>query len=594
MKKLLISIVLTTLSYSLNAQTYEQNQIDSLLRIVNNPAVKDANRIYPLARISWLYLSLGDSIQVEKYITQASKLARNQKDSKYMIYVYNQALMNCLETYPKKIKAAYLIIDSIYIAIAKTADLEAQALGYSYIGNAKWRTDSEYNFDDFYKSLSIAEKLPEESKSKYEIMFDTYRTFFGNYEYKNKENAEKYILLMLQTAKILKDKDLICQSLARKLEFASTYLQNNKDSITQNVIELNNFILKNIEYITQYTYTLAVYSITLAFDNLQDIKQKQLIAGYIENLKIIAESNFKNKQLLNNIKFVYAYSQKNYAEAIELALQIIKHDEGETSAALYGNYNNLAEVYMQTKQYEQAANAYKKSLDFYQRYTSAQTEEQRQVNDVKFGVLKQQQQIRQQQRKILYITVTALFVFVVLITIILLLNRQKKIDNLKRKNAELLEKQAIEEKEKAKLIAEKATLEKEKLGERLITNETELMRKNQLLDNAKNMDSKQLEKAIKRELKTAKLTKDYAKLFHEIRPEFYEWLAQQAAPNHLSKTDLKYCAYISLRMDNKELANVMNIGYNTVVSQKHNLKKKLHLEGKDNLEAFIVKFAPPN
>jgi len=146
--------------------------------------------------------------------------------------------------------------------------------------------------------------------------------------------------------------------------------------------------------------------------------------------------------------------------------------------------------------------------------------------------------------------------------------------------------------EQARLIAEKTTLEKEKMGERLIMNEAELTRKERLLDKVQDMDSKQLVKVINRERKTAQVTKNYAKLFHEIRPEFYEWLAQQAAPNRLSKTDLKYCAYISLRMSNKELAEVMNVGYRTATSQKYNLKKKLHLAEEDNLDEFIFKVTP--
>jgi len=135
--------------------------------------------------------------------------------------------------------------------------------------------------------------------------------------------------------------------------------------------------------------------------------------------------------------------------------------------------------------------------------------------------------------------------------------------------------------------------EKEKMGEQLIINETELTRKNQLLDKTKDMDNKQLSKAISREQKTAKITKDYAKLFYEIRPEFYEWLTQQAAPNKLTGTELKYCAYISLRMNGKDLSNVMNVEYSTVATHKQNLKKKLHLARKDRLDEFILKFTPP-
>ena len=181
--------------------------------------------------------------------------------------------------------------------------------------------------------------------------------------------------------------------------------------------------------------------------------------------------------------------------------------------------------------------------------------------------------------RILYISIMEILLIIILIIAVLLLNRQNKINRL--------------EKIKAKLMAEKAMAEKEKLGKQLMTNVVELSRKEQLLNKVKDMDSKQLDKAIRNEQKVSRLTKDYAKLFQEIQPEFYDRLAQQAAPNRLSRNDLKYCAYISLRMTNKDLANVLNVEYNTVVSQKHHLKKKFHLNPSDNLDEFIIKFTPP-
>jgi len=134
--------------------------------------------------------------------------------------------------------------------------------------------------------------------------------------------------------------------------------------------------------------------------------------------------------------------------------------------------------------------------------------------------------------------------------------------------------------------------ENDKIGKRLITTVAELTRKDHLLGEAKHMDTKQLDKVIRQEQKTTTLTKDYAKLFYEISPKFYEWLNQQAAPNKLTNTDLKYCSYILLRMNNKELAHVLNVEYNTVVTQKYHLKKKLHLSKDESLDEFIVNFTP--
>ena len=174
MKKTLSIFLFITFAWSVNAQYFEEMQIDSLQRIIDNPANKDADRIDPLARLSKLYESQGDSAAATNMLNRARTLALREKDSKYMIYVYNQELMNCINTHPRKITRAYQIIDSMYIAIQKTSDSEAQALGYDYIGSAKFLINAEDNLEDCFKSLALAEILPEKSILKHRILCDIY------------------------------------------------------------------------------------------------------------------------------------------------------------------------------------------------------------------------------------------------------------------------------------------------------------------------------------------------------------------------------------------------------------------------------------
>ena len=159
MKTFFLCIALFALSYSASAQTYEQNQIDSLLRVVDNPTVKDADRIYPLTSIVFMYRLLGDSANTVKFLDRARMLAVREKDSKYRMYVYNLELEGCYKAKPKKITEAYQLIDSIYIAISQTKDREAQAQGYRYIAVAKSRIDSKYDYDETYKAIAVVEEL---------------------------------------------------------------------------------------------------------------------------------------------------------------------------------------------------------------------------------------------------------------------------------------------------------------------------------------------------------------------------------------------------------------------------------------------------
>jgi len=589
MKKLFVSIVLTALSFSASAQTYEQNQIDSLRRIVNNPEIKDADRIEPLAQLSRYYLQWrDDSIRSADFFERANSLALKQNDSKYMIYVYNQELAKSLNAHHKDIATMYSIIDNIYDAISRTTDREAQAAGYAYIGHTKSQTDKGYDCKDVYKALSLVETITEKSERIQKLLCTIYTTLFRVNEHKDSKNAEKYMNLLLQAAEKSNDKNNICKAIAYKLSFSLENNSNDKNSIIKIFDEAEHFVSQNRKYISLYAYGSVITFLVQTEINTGDMdeQRKKLIDKHVENFEKMMGNSIEGHEMFIRIGIMYSFTKQDYEKTLEYIQQEIKFDEYRFADGLWLGYRNMAEVYTEMKQYKQASEAYAKSLEAYQQTVSNQSGEQRQLNDVKFGVLKQEQQIRQQYRRTGYIIISAIAVIILLLGVISLLNRQKKIVMLKKANAELMA-------EKAELMAKQALAEKDKMGERLITNEAELTRKNQLLDKAKDMDNKQLSKAIHREQRTSKVTKDYAKLFHEIRPEFYERLAQQAAPNKLTGTELKYCAYILLRMNGKDLSNVMNVGYNTVATHKQNLKKKLHLTGKDSLDAFIVKITHP-
>ena len=574
MKTLLSIAVFIALVCSANAQFYDEVLMDSLQRIVNNPVTKDADRINPLARLSRMYMSLGDSVNATEALTQARTLALREKDSKYMIYVYNQELASCINVFPRKIILAYQIIDSVYIAIKKTSDPEAQALGYNSVGWVKTATKSDYDFGDSYKALSLAEKLPEKSIKKYKIMGDIYTTMCIKYLYTDSLSFRKYLNLLQQAAEKSDDKSYLCSVMNLKLNFDLQYFENDKKLIAHDFAALENFISENVNKLLPVDYGFAVGTLTAAYlliPNAQNIKK---LDKHIEIFKKMAKNNLANKITLLNIEINYALMQKNYAEVINFAHQIIEIDEIIDPMSLSKDYEDLASLYSETKQYKQAVEAFKKSVDYKQQYQNAKLDEQRQLAEVKFGLEKKERQIEQQRSHIFIINITAILVIVILILLILILFRQKKINQL--------------EKEKAKLIAQQAIEEKDIIGKKLIVNTSELNRKDRLIEKAKDLDKEQLVRAIRYEQKKSKLTGDHIKLFNEINPEFYKRLQAQATPNKLSHTDLNYCAYISLRMSNKELANVMDTEYNTVIKQKSRLKKKLHLSKNDDLEAFIT------
>ena len=576
-RKIVLSIVLLfTLACHANAQYYEQIQMDSLQRIVDNPRTKDADRIDPLARLSRLYVSQGDSVNATKMLDQARTFAMREKDSKYMIYVYNQELINCIIVQPKKVTHAYQIIDSIYIAIEKTSDSEMQALGYNSIGFAKYYTNLEYDFDDYFKSLSLAEKLPEKSTKKYNIMVSAYFSMVDRYILKDTINAKKYLVLLQQAAEKSMNKNDLCSVLICKLRFDMLHSANDSTLINREFAVLENCISENRDKISSTKYGDALYVLLAAYTLFPNASYLKKLENHTETFKKMANNNPLCKDILLSIEAVLMYAQKNYDESINLLNQKNEFDKTNNTRVIFENYRNLAEIYSETKQYQQAVDALKKALDYQLQSVNSEMDEKHKLAEIKFGVEKQKLLIEQQHSEILIISVSAILVITILILLVWILNRQRKINKL--------------EKEKVQLISQQAMEDNVKIGNKLIINATEMERKDRLIEKAKDMDKEQFSRAIRNEQKKSKLTSDYTKLFHEISPQFYKQLHEQAKPNKLSSNDMKYCAYISLRMNNKELANIMNVEYNTVVSQKYRLKKKLNLSENEDLEKVIIGF----
>jgi len=336
---------------------------------------------------------------------------------------------------------------------------------------------------------------------------------------------------------------------------------------------LENFISENLNKIQTSDYGTAVGALIAVEPLISNPQYIKKIDTHREILKEMAKNNFNTQYIFLTVEILYMKYRENYDEAIQLMHQKIKIDETIQPNLLSATYKDLSSLYYENKQYKQAAEALQQSMKYEYQYESTALHEQQQLGEVKIELEIQKQQIRMQRTANIITGVMAIVITAVLSLLLLLFNRKKKINRLEKEKADMLTKQALEK--------------NVKLTEDLIINTNEMNRKDHLIDRIKDMTKEELGRALRKEQKQTMLINEYTKLFREIDSQFYQLLQQHAAPNHLSSTDLKYCAYISMRLNNKDLANVMNVEYKTVTSQKYRLKKKLHLSENDDLEEFI-------
>lgn len=187
-----------------------------------------------------------------------------------------------------------------------------------------------------------------------------------------------------------------------------------------------------------------------------------------------------------------------------------------------------------------------------------------------------------------------------------LLAKLKEEENLlletEKQNAELYarlqEEQAkLKTEEAARLQAEQEVIlaQKEVLQKEVLAGSLHVEQKNKILQSLKN----RVYESYGRDIKSTELNKllhqqdrldnDFEDLktdLKELHPDFYKKL-QQKADNKLTDLDLKYCAYIFLKRNTKEMASLMGVEPKSIRMSKYRLKQKLGLDKEEQLEAFV-------
>lgn len=159
-----------------------------------------------------------------------------------------------------------------------------------------------------------------------------------------------------------------------------------------------------------------------------------------------------------------------------------------------------------------------------------------------------------------------------------------------RKEAELKIQLEREERERLKAEQKVMDLERQKLQDEVMAGQLQLEHKNRVLKDLEHKLNNNKEVNIRQLLRKEGLSDqnfDEAKFkIKEIHPDFFNNLAQNTDQN-LSPTDLKYCAYLYLGMDTKDIALLLNVEPKSVRMAKYRLKKKFKLDAETDLIEFI-------
>jgi len=151
----------------------------------------------------------------------------------------------------------------------------------------------------------------------------------------------------------------------------------------------------------------------------------------------------------------------------------------------------------------------------------------------------------------------------------------------------------LEQEEQARLKEQQKLLrlKNDQMHKEALANALQIERKNQLLDEiresikAKETDVN-IDTILKQEKRMEEALDQSVKEFQEIHPEFFSKL-NALSDNKLTPLDLRYCAYIHLKLSTKELATIFNVEPKSIRMTKYRIKQKLNLDKEKDLEDFL-------
>ena len=334
--------------------------------------------------------------------------------------------------------------------------------------------------------------------------------------------------------------------------------------------------------------SLKYYNKTLELTE-NDPKYKEVTALTYNNMGSAYE-NLGNKVLAEE------YYSKSY--------QLAKDNEDIFPSIKLVIMSNLARTYENIGQLDKALQYEREAKDLIQKSNQEQFDNNTKSLEIFYKTQQKNQQIKQLEetneiytkQKILYIGLTLLAIAGVIFLSYMFYYKQKankqKTDLLEAEKSETELTLQLEKEEKARLKAEQEllALQQEQLQKQALATSLQLNHKTTFINDLKEKLKEDKTINIDRILKDEKLKDDdfneAQSILQDVHPNLFNRL-NDVSKNKLSNQDMKYAAYIYLKMDNIQIANLMKVDPKTVRMTKYRMKQKIGLEKEIDLRTFI-------
>lgn len=601
-KNISFAVILTLTSQLIAAQN---KYIDSLkLKLQQNVTSTESIKI--LEVLTEKYRSEEQYADATKTAQQLLKLAKKEKNTQEIAkaYTFLGIIANNTEQYGKT---------SLYIDSATAVSSKSKGIATAY--SEYLQAYQENSFQEYKKAMehTLKAKSSLESADKdYNLEFKiNYMLYVIYSQWNDLKNTLKYAEATVKSAELSGNKNHLSNAysalaVAYTYKFGKTESEKDRDFIL-------NYAKKAASLFDEYPGQVANYTYAIARNNIASY-----LLGYYPKLtpelkKEIEENVHKSLE----ISKLTSNSQSTQAGSLGM-LSYIAKESGDLQASeqyLKQAYDILLTqkpiyYYMMIQIVSDMSALYKqkgdlgKALEYQEKVTeySNQLFNENQAAAVKkleaqYQSEKKEKEVQQQkQLKLLYAglgiiaIVGGFFMFRSYhFRLKYSLEREKQLA-LETNEAQL--QVQLEKEEKARLKAEQEvlTLQQGRLQNEVLANQLHLQHKNDILHQLKEKLDDNHDFNIKQIIREENLVdKDFEKAkfeIQEVHPNFFKNLNEKAVQK-LTDLDLKYCSYMLLGMNSKQISNLLNVEPKSVNMTKYRLKKKFNLDAETDLVQFI-------
>lgn len=550
---------------------------------------------------------------------------KTNPDSPQWAYVYYyKSLLNHKERYQAK--------DSIL-------DFLGKALAYTQkYGNKNLESNINYEYGRYYEKnynyvLSLEHFLKAQSYYEEQNREDALVKVYGylGVLYRILDKPEKSLLFHQKAEEILKKLNVPVGIAINKANMGNTFINlgENKEARENLLASLHTF---EFERDTLNMMKILI-SLSNAEQNMGNIKESLEYLDRAYNLAVTAEDTYTQGHALIHYGSVYYELNGDNQKALQSFLEGYKLT-GQPNPDV-STLKTVADIFFKDEKYKDAYNY----LDQYYKIKDSTTgkDVMSKVEVLQFeSKLKQQQyeakikEERYQKQFYIYLIImgatsfTAVFIWFLYryknksLQLSRLENKkmeekvqaEKEIQRLQiekyeqelesKNKLQLLEKQQHEfeqraNKELRRLQSKQYNLELEAKNRKLTAINLQLLSRNQLLNEIEEMMIHErgnegrtlyyLKKIIKTYRNQEKDWELFKETFAKVYPDFLKNLDLQYPD--LTKTEMRVCMYIMMRMNNSEMSELLNITHQSLISIRYHIRKKMNLDRTKDLDKAI-------